>query len=277
VCSCTHAGLTPADGRVTTTAAAGGAVSDSGSTQAMQAMQPVQADERNRLLRALPTDAYAALAPHLEPVAIGVGQLLWPTDRPIHAVYFPRTAVCSLLTPLADELPVESATVGHEGLVGVPIVLGASSTHTQAIGQVGGAAARVDALRFRDWLWSAAGALPLFLRYTQALLDQTAQSVACNRKHEMDARCARWLLATRDRVGADGFPLTHRFLAAMLGVRRPSVTVAAGMLQQAGLVRYTRGRVTILDRERLEEASCECYRVVRDRHEQLLGDSSAWP
>ena len=201
--------------------------------------------------------------------------MLWPADGPIHGVYFPRTAVCSLLTPLADESPVESATVGCEGLVGVPVLLGAQTSHTQALTQIPGTAARVDAGRFREWLATADGALPLFLRYAQVLLEQTAQSVACNRKHEMDERCARWLLATRDRVGADAFLLTHEFLAAMLGARRASVTVAAGMLQQAGLIRYSRGRVTVLDRERLEEASCECYRVVRDQHERLLGFSSA--
>jgi CRP-like cAMP-binding protein len=160
-------------------------------------------------------------------------------------------------------------------MVGVPVVLGAASTHSQAIGQVAGRAARVDAGRFREWLATADGALTLLLRYAQALVEQTAQSVACNRKHAMEERCARWLLATRERVGSDRFELTHEFLAAMLGVRRASVTVAAGMLQQAGTIRYTRGRVTILDGERLEEASCECYRVVREQHDRLLGSSPA--
>jgi len=232
-----------------------------------------QVDERNRLLGALPGAAYAGLLPHLDPVELTPGQVLWRPDEPLHAVYFPRTAVCSLLTPLADEAPVESATVGWEGMMGVPIVLGAPTTHTQAIGQIAGTAARVDAGRFRDWLGTADGALALLLRYAQALLEQTAQSVACNRKHATEERCARWLLATRERVGGDTFMLTHEFLAAMLGVRRASVTVAAGMLQRAGLITYRRGRVTILDAERLEQASCECYRVVREQHERLLG----WP
>ena len=234
-----------------------------------------QAAERNRLLRALPAAAYAALLPHLEPVDVTSGQMLWRTDGTIHSVYFPRTTVCSLLTPLSDEAAVESATVGHEGLVGVPVVLGVQTTHSQAVGQVEGAAARVDAGRFREWLASADGALALLLRYAQALVEQTAQSVACNRKHAMEERCARWLLATRDRVGGDHFGLTHEFLAAMLGVRRASVTVAAGMLQQAGLIKYSRGRITILDAERLEQASCECYQVVRDQHERLLGPAAS--
>jgi CRP-like cAMP-binding protein len=233
-----------------------------------------RAAERNWLLRALPAAASDALLPHLELVDIAAGQVLWRPDRPIHAVYFPRTVVCSLLTPLTDEAPVEAATVGFEGMVGVPVVLGAEATHSQAIGQIDGAAARVDAAHFRSWLAKADGALTLLLRYAQALLEQTAQSVACNRKHAMEERCARWLLATRDRVGGGDFALTHEFLAAMLGVRRASVTVAAGMLQQAGLIRYRRGRVTILDAERLEQASCECYRVVREQHERLLGTAT---
>ncbi|HYD53866.1 MAG TPA: Crp/Fnr family transcriptional regulator [Gemmatimonadaceae bacterium] len=231
----------------------------------------LQARDRNGLLRALSPEACAALLPHLESIEIASGQVLWRADGPIHGVFFPQTAVCSLLTPLEGEAAVESATVGCEGMVGVPVVLGSPTTHTLAIGQIAGAAMRVDASRFRDWLASADGAVPLLLRYAQALIEQTAQSVACNRKHEMGERCARWLLATRDRVGGDTFQLTHEYLAAMLGVRRASVTVAAGMLQQAGLIRYSRGRVTILDRERLEEASCECYRVVRGQHARLLG------
>ena len=236
---------------------------------------PPQAAERNQLLRALPPAAYAALLPDLEPVELARGQALWRHDAPIRGVYFPRTAVTSLLTPLGDEAPVESATVGFEGLVGVPVVLGAESTHTHAVAQIPGTAARVDARRFGEWLRASDGATGLFLRYAQALLEQTAQSVACNRRHELEERCARWLLATRDRVGGDSFPLTHDFLAQMLGVRRATVTVAAGMLQQAGLVRYSRGRVTILDAAGLEAAACECYAVVRAQHARLVGPPAA--
>jgi CRP-like cAMP-binding protein len=233
------------------------------------------ATERNRLLRALPSDAYARLAPFMEPVELATGRVLWRADGPIEAVYFPRTAVCSLLTPLSDEAPVESATVGCEGMVGVPLVLGAASTHTLAIAQVAGSAIRVDAVRFREWLATERHpASSVFFLYAQALIEQTAQSVACNRRHAMEERCARWLLATADRVDADRFHLTHEFLAAMLGVRRASVTVAAGMLQRAGIIRYTRGRITVLDRALLEEASCECYRVVHDHYERLLSEPS---
>ena len=232
-----------------------------------------RATEQNRLLRALPADEYAHLLPHLEPVQLGMRQVVWPSDSRIRSVYFPRTCVLSLLTPVENEDPVESATIGCEGMAGTPVVLGAYTTAVLAIAQVPGDAARMDAARLVEWLRPGVGALfPLLLRYAQALQEQTAQSVACNRRHGIDERCARWLLMTQDRVGADRFPLTHEFLAYMLGVRRASVTVAAGMLQQAGLIRYARGKVTVLDRERLEAASCECYAIVRRKYEQLVGE-----
>jgi CRP-like cAMP-binding protein len=243
----------------------------SGYAEPASAAAGQQAAERNQILRIISAEAYAGLRPLLEDVELTSGQILWRPDTALHAVYFPTTAVCSLLTPLADDTPVEAATVGYEGMVGVPIVLGAASTHSQAIAQVAGRALRADAGRFREWLAVADGALSTFLLYAQALQEQTAQSVACNRKHAIEERCARWLLATRDRVGDNVFVLTHEFLAAMLGVRRASVTVAAGMLQHAGLLKYARGRVTILDADRLAEASCECYHVVRVQHERLLG------
>ena len=228
--------------------------------------------EENRLLRSLPADQYAEILPYLEPVELNSRQVLWQPDTTIHSLYFPRTCVVSLLTPLADELPVEAATVGREGMAGTPVVLGVRVTHVQAIAQVPGRAVRMDAERFSTHLRQKDGVLfPLLLRYAQALQEQTAQSVACNRRHAIEERCARWLLMTADRVGADQFPLTQEFLAFMLGVRRASVTVAAAMLQQAGLIQYHRGKITVLDRGRLEAASCECYSVVRARYEKLLG------
>ena len=236
----------------------------------------LHAGERNRLLAALPADEYARLLPHLEPVELSQRQVLWQSEAPIRAVYFPRNCVASLLTPLEHEQPVEAATVGSEGMAGTSVVLGVGTTRFQAIAQIPGAAARLDADRLVEWLRNSDGALlPLMLRYAQALQEQTAQSVACNRRHGIDERCARWLLMTHDRVGTDQFPLTHEFLAFMLGVRRASVTVAAGMLQQAGLIRYHRGAITVLDRERLEDASCECYGVIRRKYEQLLGPQAA--
>ncbi|HEX3302482.1 MAG TPA: Crp/Fnr family transcriptional regulator [Thermomicrobiales bacterium] len=200
------------------------------------------------------------------------GQVLWESGATIHSLYFPRTCVISLLTTLSDEQPVEAATVGREGMVGTPVVLGVRVTNAQALAQVPGIAIRLDAERFLSDLRRSNGAFSgLLLRYAQALHEQTAQSVACNRRHPIEERCARWLLMTQDRVGANQFPLTQEFLAFMLGVRRASVTVAAGILQQAGLISYQRGKISILDREGLEAASCECYAVVRRKYEQLLG------
>jgi CRP-like cAMP-binding protein len=232
---------------------------------------PSQGAERNRLLRALPAESYERLRPHLEPVALAQAQSLWEPDASIHSVYFPRSCVISVLVLLDEEAPVESATIGREGMLGVPVTLGATSTSTRALAQVPGDAARVPATGFRAMMADDAAFSQLMLRYAQSLLEQTSQSVACNRRHAMEERCARWLLMTQERVGTDSFPLTHDFLAFMLGVRRATVTVAAGMLQQAGLIRYSRGKITVLDRARLEEASCECYRTVKERSDRLLG------
>jgi CRP-like cAMP-binding protein len=231
------------------------------------------AAEKNRLLRTLPAGEYAQLLTHLEPVEFASGLTLWQADARIHSVYFPRTCVLSLLKPLDDEPPVEAATVGREGMVGTSVALGVRATGVRAIVQVSGTAARMDADRLVDWIRTPDNALfPLLLRAAQALQEQTAQSVACNRRHGIDERCARWLLMTQDRVGEDRFALTQEFLAFMLGVRRASVTVAAGILQQAGLIRYHRGTITVVDRARLESASCECYQSIHQKYEMLLGE-----
>lgn len=161
-------------------------------------------------------------------------------------------------------------------MAGVPVALGVRNTTSKAICQVAGDAVRMDAGRFVEVLHGAGGTLlSLVLRYAQALQEQIAHSVACNRRHGIDERCARWLLMTRDRVESDQFVLTHEFLAFMLGVRRASVTVAAGMLQQAGLIQYSRGKITVLDAERLQEASCECYPIIRKRYDELLREPPA--
>ena len=236
--------------------------------------EDAQGAEQNGLLKALPPHTYARLLAELEPIQLAAKQVLWEPNAPIRSLYFPRTCVLSLIIPLEEEPPVEAATVGCEGVVGVPVLLGATSTSAQALTQVPGEAVRLSASALRAVLAEDGALAGLMLRYSQALWEQTAQSVACNRRHAMEERCARWLLMTHDRVGSDTFPLTQGFLAAMLGVRRASVTVAAGMLQEAGLIRYTRGRITILDRARLEEATCECYRTVKEKYDRLLGQQT---
>jgi CRP-like cAMP-binding protein len=231
--------------------------------------------EQNRLLKALPAETYEGLLPHLEPVQLAVRQVLWDAGAPIRSVYFPRGCVISIVVLLEGEPAVEAATIGREGVLGVPVALGAEFTSAQAVAQIPGDAARLPAPVFREAMARDGTLTGLVLRYAQALLEQTSQSVACNRRHTVDERCARWLLMTCDRVGADQFPLTQEFLAFMLGVRRAGVTVAAGMLQQAGLIRYSRGRITILDRARLEEASCECYHATKQTSDRLLGAPDA--
>jgi CRP-like cAMP-binding protein len=225
----------------------------------------------NHLLRLLPPETMARIAPELERVELRTRAVLWEADAPIRSVYFPHTSVISLIVPLQGSGPVEASTVGREGFVGVPILLGGDSASTRAITQIEGTASRLPASVFRRLVAEDGALQQLSLRYVQALLEQTSQAVACNGRHDLSERCARWLLMTRDRLDTDEFHLTQDFLAAMLGVRRATVTVAAGMLQRAGLIKYQRGRVRILDRARLEEAACECYGVVRRKFDQLLG------
>jgi CRP-like cAMP-binding protein len=230
-----------------------------------------QAAELNRFLRPLPAEPYDRVIEEAEPLQFPAQQILWESNARIRSVYFPRTCVVSLLVPLPENGPVEAATVGNEGWVGVPLIMGSSSTTAMALVQVSGHGLRLPAATFLRMLEDSAVLRARAMQYAHALFEQTAQSVACNRRHTMSQRCARWLLMTHDRVVNGEFVLTQEFLAMMLGVRRATVTVAAGMLQQAGLITYTRGRVTILDRERLEEASCDCYRIVEESYARVMG------
>ena len=225
----------------------------------------------NRLLSMLPPEIAERLQPHIEVVDLALRQNLYRANEPITDVYFPSTAVCSLVLTLDDDTLIEIATVGREGMVGLPAFLGASSIPGDAFCQVAGRALRLPADVLRREA-SAHGQLhDLLQRYTQAHINQIAQSAACGRAHSIDERCARWLLITHDQVGADQFHLTQQFLALMLGVRRAGVNAAASILQRAGYIRYSRGVITVTDRPGLESASCSCYRVMRDEFERLLG------
>jgi hypothetical protein len=192
-------------------------------------------------------------------------------------VYFPRGAVISILVPMADGQSVEGATVGWEGLAGLPVFLGDDSAPEEVICQVSGPGARMPADRFQAAFERSAVLDRLLRRYTLALMGQLTRTAGCNRVHPVEERCARWLLMTADRVGADEFPLTQEFLSAMLGVRRPSVTVAAGLLQHAGLIRYRRGIVSIVDRVGLEESACEDYRLTSEIYERFYRTSTPSP
>ena len=223
----------------------------------------------NRLLDALPPRALEVLRPHLERVELEQREGLFEPEVPIPHVYFPETAVVSLTLILRGGTNVEIGTTGREGMVGLPVFLGEGVGTVRAFAQIPGTAVRMESGAFTR-LAGASGAFhELLLRYTHAFLTQVAQTAACNGAHLVEQRCARWLLMTHDRVDGDEFPLTHEFLSFMLGVRRAGVTLAMGGLQDAQLVRYVRGRVTVADRAGLERASCECYGVVRAQYERL--------
>jgi CRP-like cAMP-binding protein len=225
---------------------------------------------RNCILAALPRAEYRRCAPSLERVPLELRQLLFDVDEPIAHVYFCESAVVSVVSIMSDGTAVETATVGNEGMVGLPVFHGVDRTAAQAFCQIPGEALRMTTSAFQAELRHQ-GALGMLLgRYAEAMFTQVAQSSACNRVHPMRERCARWLLTTHDRVGGDEFPLTHRFLAQMLGVRRATVTEAAGSLQEAGLIEYRMGRVLVLDRLGLETASCECYAIIRRAFGHLL-------
>ncbi len=230
----------------------------------------VPSGDKNRLLSMLPPDVAERLQPHLEIVDLELRQSLYTANEPITHIYFPCTAVCSLLLTLDEDTLIEIATVGKEGMVGLPAFLGAGSIPGEAFCQVAGRAVRLPAAILLQESHSGGPLHDLLQRYTQAHINQIAQSAACGRAHSIDERCARWLLITHDQVGSDQFPLTQQFLALMLGVRRAGVNAAASILQRAGYIRYTRGVITVADRSGLESAACACYRVVRDEFERLL-------
>jgi CRP-like cAMP-binding protein len=232
------------------------------------------AAEANRLLRALPTADYEWLLVRLTPVRLRYKQTLFEPDASMPYVYFPRDGVGSVIAVEQEGGDVEVGTIGNEGFIGLPVLLGDDASANRVDIQVEGEGWRLGADVFRQLVEERPTVRRLFLRYAAYYLEQVSQSVACNRLHTLEERCARWILMTHDRVHENPFDLTHEYLSVMLGVRRAGVTVAIGTLQSAGIVRSTRGRVEVLDRERLEEASCGCYRINRvalDRLFRALG------
>jgi CRP-like cAMP-binding protein len=224
----------------------------------------------NHLLAALPGDAYEGLLPELEIVEGRVRDRLYEADRPIRHVWFPLGGVVSLVTTVEEGGTVEVGTVGNEGLVGVPVLLGAETSPLTAFTQIAGPLARMRADSFRTAVARGGPLVAVLHRYLHAFLTQLSQAVACNRLHALPQRLARWMLMTQDRAG-DEFPMTHEFMALMLGVHRPMVTGALLELQRAGALAYERGRMRIADRGLLEEASCECYRIIRAEYDRLVG------
>jgi CRP-like cAMP-binding protein len=242
---------------------------------ATPARPDAEAPPRNRILAALPPDEWARLREHAQWVPMPLAKVVFEPNQPIEHVYFPEEGVVSIVGLVEDGSAVETATVGNEGMAGVPVFLGAMQMAGQAFVQVAGSAWRIPSTVLRDEV-RRGGALAAALgRYTQALFTLVAQSSACNRKHAVEQRCARWLLMTHDRVGGDTFALTQLTLSQMLGVRRATVSEAAGALQQAGLIEYSRGRITVLDRAGLEAAACVCYAVIRAEFARLVDGTPA--
>ncbi|MEV5596108.1 Crp/Fnr family transcriptional regulator [Streptomyces sp. NPDC052496] len=218
----------------------------------------------NRILAALPEAERERLRPHLEPAELNVGDVLYRPGERIDALWFPLIGVCSIVADM-DGPTVEVATVGDEGMVGLPVFLGLGSPTERAMVQVHGRGLRMDADEFRHQIAVLDGPLQNVLQqFTQCMFTQMARNAGCNRSHRTRQRCARWLLMTADRVHSDEFPLTQKFLAQMLTVRRSSVSEVAGALAEDGCIRYSRGVITVLDRDRLEANACSCYRIIRD-------------
>ena len=225
---------------------------------------------KNQLLTAVPLDVQERLSPHLERVDLALGDVLYESGGIMRYVYFPIDAIVSLLYVMENGASAEIAVVGNEGLVGVSVFMGGESTPSRAVVQSAGQALRLSGQRLKDEFNRHGEMLQLMLRYTQALITQMAQTAVCNRHHSIDQQLCRWLLLSLDRLSGNELVMTQELIANMLGVRREGVTDAAGKLQRLGVIEYSRGLITVLDRPKLERLSCECYAVVKKETERLL-------
>ena len=225
----------------------------------------------NRVLAGIPASEYKRLQSALEPVELELGSELYAPGKAINYVYFPTNCLISLLTTVDKKRSLEVGMVGNEGMAGMPFILGIGVSGVRAIVQGSGSALRMASAPFRIEFDRNAALQEALFRYTYALMAQISQTAACNRFHDGEARLCRWLLMTRDRVGSDQFPLTHAFLAHMLGLRREGVTEAASSLKQRKLITYSRGNIEILDVRGLKKASCSCYHVVKTVFDRAQG------
>lgn len=226
--------------------------------------------QHNHLLAALPIDIQQRLFPHLELVALPLGKVLYESGDTLRHVYFPTDSIISLIYVMESGASAEISVVGNEGLVGVALFMGGESTPSRAVVQSGGHAFRLPGQQFKDEFNRHGELLVLTLRYTQALITQMAQTAVCNRHHSIDQQLCRWLLLSLDRLPDSQLCMTQELIANMLGVRREGVTEAAGKLQKLGVIKYSRGHITVLNRHELEKLSCECYAVVKKETDRLL-------
>ena len=225
---------------------------------------------QNRLLAQFPSEVYRQIAPQLEPVALQLGETVYEAGDRVKHLYFPnRNTMFSLLSTSQDASAVEVAVTGWEGFVGFAPLMGAISSPHQVISQIPGVALRIKTDVLRKVFDASQEVRTLLLRYVQAVLSQISQTALCNRIHSVEERLGRWILVSQDRTEDHQLPLTHEFLARMLGVNRSTVSLTAATLQKAGLIRYSRGKFTILDRERLRDVACDCYSIVREQYKSL--------
>ncbi len=224
----------------------------------------------NHLLATLPPEDYQRLLPHFELVALALGQVVYHAAQHLEYLYFPTTSMISLLSTMEDGMTAEVGLTGSEGVVGIALFLGGDTTPNQAIVQIAGEAIRLRARIVQEEFKRGGPFQQVLLRYTQALITQISQTAICNRLHPVEQRFCRWLLLSNDSIKSNKLEMTQELIATMLGGRRESVTVAAGRLQDKGLIHYARGHITILDREGLEVAVCECYEVVKTEYARLL-------
>jgi CRP-like cAMP-binding protein len=225
--------------------------------------------EKNQLLAALSTEARERIFPHLKPVPMPLGKVLYEPGDTLRHVYFPVNSIVSLLYVLEDGASAEISVVGNEGLIGIALFMGGETTPSRAIVQSAGHAYRLIGQKLKDEFHRNGEMQLLLLRYTQALLTQMAQTAVCNRHHSVDKQLCRWLLLSLDRLDSNQLVMTQELIANMLGVRREGVTEAAGKLQKLGVIEYTRGKITVLDRPELERLCCECYAVVKKETDRL--------
>jgi len=225
---------------------------------------------QNHLLAALPTPDFERLQRALKLVTLPLGQVLYESGSRLRQVFFPTTSIVSLLYMMADGASAEIAVVGNEGIIGVSLFMGGETTPSRAVVQSAGHAYQLTGKLLKEEFTRAGAMQHLLLRYTQALLTQMAQTAVCNRHHSLDQQLCRWLLLSLDRLASNELIMTQELIANMLGVRREGVTEAAGALHRAGLIKYSRGRITVLDRAGLEDRTCECYAVVKKECDRLL-------
>lgn len=238
-------------------------------------MNDLHSPKQNRLLAALPSPEYERLVPHLALAPMPLGKVLHESGTQLNYVYFPTTSIMSLLYVMEDGATSETAVVGNEGMIGVTLFMGGETMPSKAVVQNAGYAYRMKKQQLKDEFDRSIPLRHLLLRYTQALLTQMAQTAVCNRHHSLDQQLCRRLLLNLDRLPTNDLTMTQELMANMLGVRREGVTEAAGKLRSAGLINYYRGHITVLNRPKLEDRSCECYAVVKKEFDRLLTTSSA--